>query len=68
MADIFFSPPLSGALRRTTQEWAKLPTAKEKPGVKIEKNTICAEKQDNELTDSLQNYHLRRLLMFLYQG
>ena len=33
----FFSPPLSGALRRTTQEWAKLPMAKEKPGVKIEK-------------------------------
>ena len=44
MADIFFPPPLSGALRRTTQEWAKLPMAKEKPGVKIEKKyNMCWE-------------------------
>ena len=28
----------------------------------------CAEEQDNESTNSFQNYDSRRLLMFLYQG
>ena len=32
------------------------------------KVTHCAEEQDNESTDSFQNYDSRRLSMFLYQG
>ena len=37
---LFFFPSrsLSGAMRRTTQSWPKLPKAKEKPVAKMEKN------------------------------
>ena len=64
---VFFLNSLSGALRRTTQKWAKLPKAKENRG-KNGKTGKCAEEQDSELTDSFQNYDSRQLLMFLYQG
>ena len=46
----------------------KLPKDKGKTHDKDGKTGKCAKKQDNELTNSFQNYNLRRLLMFLYQG
>ena len=60
IADTFFiSRSLSGALRRTTQWWAKLPKAKKNPG---------AEEQNNESTYSFPNCNSRQVLIFLYQG
>ena len=34
----------------------------------MQKTTKCAEGQDNESTDSFQNYSSRRLLMFVYKA
>ena len=34
----------------------------------MQKNTKCAEGQDNESTNSFQNYSSRRLLMFVYKA
>ena len=66
--NVFISRSLRGALRRTTQYWARLPKPKAKPAGKIVKTAKCAEEQDNESTDSFQNYDSRRLSMFMYQG
>ena len=71
---VFFSlsRSLSGALRRTTQWWTKLPKAKKKPAATIKKkNAKCAVEQDYESTYSFQNCDSRQLFsiqMFLYQG
>ena len=46
----------------------KLAKDKGKTHDKDGKTGKCAKKQDNELINSFQNYNLRRLLMFLYQG
>ena len=56
----FFSPrSLSGALRRTTQYWAKLPKAKEKHAARDGKTRKGTEEQDNQSTYSFQNYNIR---------
>ena len=34
----------------------------------MQKTTKCAEGQDNESTESFQNYSSRRLLMFMYKA
>ena len=34
----------------------------------MQKTTECAQGQDNESTDSFQNYSSRRLLMFMYKA
>ena len=46
----------------------KLVKDKGKTHDKDGKTGKCAKKQDNKLTNSFQNYNLRQLLMFLYQG
>ena len=46
----------------------KLAKDKGKTHDKDGKTGKCAKKQENELINSFQNYNLRRLLMFLYQG
>ena len=46
----------------------KLAKDKGKTHDKDGKTGKCAKKQDNKLINSFQNYNLRRLLMFLYQG
>ena len=46
----------------------KLAKDKGKTHDKDGKTGKCAKKQDNELINSFQNYNLRLLLMFLYQG
>ena len=47
---------------------SKVSKGKGKSGGKNEKTAKCAEEQDNESTYSFQNYDLRVLLVFLYQG
>ena len=47
---------------------SKVTKGKGKTCCKKGKTGKCAKEQDNESTDSFQNYDSRRLLMFLYQG
>ena len=52
---VFSTQSLSGALRKTTHQWAKLSKAKEKSVAKMEKTEKFAEEEDNESTESFQN-------------
>ena len=66
----FLSLSLSGALRRTTQWWAKLPM-QENTRDKNGKTAKCAEGQDSESTYSFQNCDPRQVFciqMFSHQG
>ena len=63
---VFFSPrSLSGALRRTTQYWAKLPKAKVLRS-KVKKRYWGARQRIDIQLSKLQ--YSKRLFMFLHQG